>query len=38
MEGTFREEVAYREDFDDYELGYSGKIGGVGEKWEKRDL
>lgn len=23
MEGTFREEVAYREDFDDYELDYS---------------
>ena len=38
MEGTFREEVAHREDFDDNELNFrecSRKIGGVGEKWEK---
>lgn len=37
--GNFREDVAPREDFDDNELNFrdrSRKIGGVGEKWEKR--
>lgn len=39
MEGIFREEVIRRGDFIDNGLNfrkYSGRVGGVGEKWEKR--